>query len=69
MMQIGKGTGYHGRAWKNLLGFRDGAESEIRTHGAFDGITGFQDRLHKPLGHLRNFIFTTGIKRERRCPL
>ena len=27
-----------------------GGGCEIRTHGGFDPITGFQDQLHKPLG-------------------
>ena len=31
---------------------RLGGESGIRTHGPIAGITGFQDRLLKPLGHL-----------------
>ena len=29
-----------------------GGESGIRTHGPRERVTGFQDRLLKPLGHL-----------------
>ena len=31
---------------------KTGGESGIRTHGPNEGITGFQDQLLKPLGHL-----------------
>ena len=34
----------------------DGGESGIRTHGTVSSITGFQDQLLKPLGHLSVFI-------------
>ena len=31
---------------------QNGGESGIRTHGSLTRVTGFQDRLLKPLGHL-----------------
>ena len=33
----------------------DGGNGGIRTHGPFR-VTGFQDRLHKPLGHVATFF-------------
>ena len=32
-----------------------GGEKGIRTLGTVTGITGFQDQLHKPLGHLSKY--------------
>ena len=40
--------------------FFSGGESGIRTHGPTEGITGFQDQLLKPLGHLSIYsVFVT----------
>ena len=37
------------------VGIVVGGGCEIRTHGGFDPITGFQDQLHKPLGQTSAF--------------
>ena len=40
---------------KDELSAGFGGGCEIRTHGGFDPITGFQDQLHKPLGQTSVF--------------
>ena len=42
-----------------------GGGCEIRTHGGFDPITGFQDQLHKPLGQTSVYGIRKGRKAAR----
>ena len=39
------------RIFNCAAGGKNGGGSEIRTHGSLTRVTGFQDRLLKPLGH------------------
>ena len=39
------------RIFDCAAGGKNGGGSEIRTHGSLTRVTGFQDRLLKPLGH------------------